>query len=199
MKAYLLLLIVFLLSCNSPPVKINHYLLSTPNNVEALKKHKTAGLVLLRQVSIADYLRQPNLVILLEQHKLYYSPRDVWAESLKSAFSQALLQDLNHSQAQRYINVNSPLADQANTSIQIDLAHFHSTHLSTVVMSGRYWLSAHSSEQEKAEPVSITEHSFYYELDLQQDGFAHAVDQLRATVTLLGKQIDKDIALLTHN
>jgi hypothetical protein len=194
-----MLLFVFLLSCNSPPVKINHYLLNTPNNSQVPEKHKNAGIVLLRQVNIADYLRQPNLVLLLEQHKLHYSPRDVWAESLKSAFSQALLQDLNHSQDQHYISASSPLGDQANISINIDLAHFHSTHLSTVVMSGRYWLSAHNSQQKKAKQVPITEHSFYYELDLQKDGFAHAVDQLRATLTLLSKKIEKDIALLTHN
>ena len=195
----LLLLIIALFSCNSAPVNIHHYLLNTPMAVVAVQKNQTLPIVVLKQVNIADYLRQSNLVMLLAQHELYYSRQDVWAESLQSSFYQALLQELNQSSSHNYVSVQSPLADKASTSISIDLAHFHSTYLSTVVAAGNYWLATSSQKTNKNDALSITENSFYYELTLQHDGFAHAVNQLRETVTKLAHKINQDIAALPHN
>lgn len=189
---------VAVLGCSTAPVKINHYLLNTPKG-GVVQKELDLPLVLIKQVNIADYLRQANLVILLTQHEVYYSPQDVWAESLQSSFTQALLEELNNARTHHYIGVNSPLAALASSTISIDLAHFHSTHLSTVVQSGRYWITTTSNKLIEKSDTAITEQKFYFELDLQQDGFAHAVDKLRETVTLLAQQINREIVAMPHN
>ena len=92
----------------------------------------------------------------------------------------------------------APEAIDANTSISIQLAHFHATDKSTVVSSGRYWLSGINQQIDQNKNLTSSSHIFFFESQLTQDGYAHAVEQLRTLVTSLGTQIEKDIAALPN-
>lgn len=196
MKALIIILGICLFSCSVPGVKIHYYLLDSHADKLPVVGEQVLPIVLVKPLVIADYLRQPNLVMLLEQHQIHYSLQDVWAESLQTAFHRALLQDLNSSDSHHYISASSPLVNKASRTISIDLAHFYSTDVFNVVTSGQYWLSGSRLKESKQDALSITKYPFYYELDLQQDGFSHAVNQLRATVRLLAKQINQDVMAL---
>jgi uncharacterized lipoprotein YmbA len=198
------LCMALLSSCTSKPLSVRYYLLHTPmNNVsDTITETKTAKakpVAVLKLVNVADYLRQSSLVMQVNQHELYYSRQDVWAEKLQSSFYKALLQDLNVSSPQNYVASSSPSAKHASNVVTIKLEHFHTTDSSTVVSSGQYWLSVNdpqTSQNSKNQHIDISSHSFFFETPLKQDGYAHAVEQLRATVVSLSRQIEKDIANL---
>jgi len=193
------LCMALLVGCTSKPLSVRYYLLHTPENNLPNTADKTKPTAVLQLLNVADYLRQTNLVMQIDQHELYYSRQDVWAEKLESSFYKALLQDLNTSGHQNYVASSAPEAIDATTSISIQLAHFHATDKSTVVSSGRYWLSGSNQQIEQNKNLTSSSHVFFFESQLKQDGYAHAVEQLRTLVTSLATQIEKDIAALPNN
>jgi hypothetical protein len=200
MKIVIMCLCIALLSsCTSEPLNVRYYLLHTPENEVSRTSDDSKPSVVLQLINVADYLRQSSLVMQVGQHELHYSRQDVWAEELQTSFYNALLQELNISSQQNYVALTAPNASLATTSITITLKHFHVTDVSTVVASGQYWLSANNALLNKLESTPISSHAFFFELDLKQDGYAHAVEQLRALITNLATQIEKDITALPNN
>jgi uncharacterized lipoprotein YmbA len=194
-----------LIGCTSKPLSVRYYLLHTPDLLHASENADLSTgdvvktIVVLKLLTVADYLRQASLVMQVDKHQLYYSRQDVWAEKLHSSFYKALLQDLNADGQKNYVASSSPNAASASAAITIKLEHFHATDRSTVVSSGRYWLSENEMAKDKHSEHASTSHSFFFESDLTQDGYAHAVKQLRGLVNNLAKQIEKDIAALPNN
>lgn len=193
------LCLTFLNSCTSEPLSVRYYLLHTPENKVTNTSDNAKPIVVLQLLDVADYLRQPSLVMQVDQYELHYSHQDVWAEKLQSSFFKALLQDLNTTEQRNYVASSSPEAINAIMKISVKLEHFHATNASTVVSSGRYWLSAHKLQNDKNKDLANSSHSFYFRSELKQDGYAHAVKQLRTLVDDLAKQIEKDIAALPSN
>lgn len=193
------LCMTLLVGCTSKPLSVRYYLLHTPENNLPNTADKTKPIAVLQLLNVADYLRQTSLVMQVDQHELYYSSQDVWAEKLESSFYKALLQDLNTSGQRSYVASSAPEEIDATTSISIQLAHFHATDKSTVVSSGRYWLSGSNQQIEQNKNLTSSSHVFFFESQLKQDGYAHAVEQLRTLVTSLATQIEKDIAALPNN
>ena len=198
------LFIALLISCTSEPLSVRYYLLHTPeSNVSNITLEtqpiKAKPIVVLLLLNVADYLRQSSLVMQVNQHELHYSRQDVWAEKLQSSFYKALLQDLNAIGQRNYIAATSPDSTFAMTTVSIQLEHFHATGASTVVSSGRYWMSVLDPETYKSKDRVTSSHTFFFESDLKQDGYAHAVEQLRTLIVSLSKKIEKDIAALPNN
>jgi uncharacterized lipoprotein YmbA len=195
-------------SCTSKPLSVRYYLLHTPeikvSNTTLVTKSttstptKTKPIAVLQSLDVADYLRQSSLVMQVDQHQLYYSRQDVWAEKLQSSFYKALLQDLNATGQRNYVASDSPNATQAAAAVTIRLDHFHATDSSTVVSSGRYWLSGNNQQIDKVINLTSSSHVFFFESDLKQDGYAAAVKQMRTLVTSLATQIEKDITALPN-
>lgn len=184
------ILFSLLSACTSQPLVVNYYLLHTPaaDAKTATTQPHPDRLVVLEKAQVADYLRQSNLVMQVGQNELYFSKQDIWAQDLQSAFQEALVQDLNQSLERNYVLDNSPFASSATTNLEIKLEHFHATDASTVVTSGKYWLNSHNGQ--------LAEHHFYFELALEQDGYAHSVKKLRQLVELIATQIQKDVMAL---
>jgi uncharacterized lipoprotein YmbA len=193
------LCVVLLVGCTSKPLSVRYYLLYTPENKVPVISNDAKPIAVLKSLDVADYLRQSSLVMQVAQHELYYSRQDVWAEKLQSSFYKALLQDLNATGQRNYVASFSPSATHAAVDITVKLEHFHATDSSTVVSSGRYWLSVNERQTDKNNDLATTSHSFFFESQLKQDGYAHSVEQLRTLVHSLSKQIEKDIAALPNN
>jgi uncharacterized lipoprotein YmbA len=189
MKILITLLLTLMgTACTSAPQTVHYYLLHTPSLQQTDNSHSGKPTVALKTIVVADYLRQSSLVLQLNQHELYYSRQDVWAESLQSSFTKALLQDLNHSTPLSYISAlapSGPISDQ----VSIKLEHFHITHNASVVASGHYWLTNNDSPL-----ASSFSKTFFFERPLQEDGYEHAVQQLRKLVTALAQQLGQDVA-----
>jgi uncharacterized lipoprotein YmbA len=197
------LCMALLIGCTSEPLSVRYYLLHTPENkfskmTLVTQPAKTKPIVVLQLLNVADYLRQSSLVIQINQHELHYSRQDVWAEKLQSSFYKALLQDLNAIGQRNYVPSSSPNSTHASATISIRLEHFHATDASTVVSSGHYWVSALNPKIVKSKDLVTSSHAFFFESDLEQDGYVHAVEQLRTLVVSLSKQIERDIAALPN-
>lgn len=199
MKIITFCLCMLLLSCTSEPLNVRYYLLHTPQNTGDIKSATAKPIAVLQALSIADYLRQSSLVLQVDEHELHYARQDVWAEALQSSFYNALLQDLNTIGLRNYVAATAPDAQGASTIIRVQLDHFHATDASTVVSSGRYWLSVKDLKGDKNNVMAAAAHGFYFESELTQDGYAHGVEQLRTLVSHLANQIEKDVAVLSHH
>lgn len=200
MKTSLILLFLGLLaSCTSKPLIMKYYVLHTPENKISDNSNKTKPMVLLQMVDVAEYLNQSGLVMQIDKYELYYSRQDVWAEKLQSSFYKALLEDLNATGQRVYVEHNSPNAEFAVASIKVELEHFHATDTSRVVSSGRYWLSLSDPNVTENKKLTTSSQPFFFESELNQDGYAHAVEKLRTLINSLAKQIERDIAALPNN
>ena len=193
------LCIALLSSCSSKPLNVRYYLLHTPEMKISDTTDKIKPMVVFQLLNVADYLRQSSLVIQVAQHELHYSRQDVWAETLQSSFYKALLQDLNTTSERIYVASSSPNAMFAEVAITLKLEHFHTTDSSTVVSSGQYWLSVNTPQTNKNKEMTASSYPFFFESGLKQNGYAHAVEQLRALIFILSKKIEKDIAALPNN
>jgi uncharacterized lipoprotein YmbA len=194
-----LLSLVLLASCTSKPLMVKYYSLHTPDNKILNTRVQTKPIIILQMVDVAEYLNQSGLVMQIDKYELYYSRQDVWAEKLQSSFYKALLEDLNAAGQRNYVVYNSPSAVFASSKIKVELAHFHATDTSTVVSSGRYWLSLNDPQAAENKKFTTTSQVFFFESELKQDGYAHAVEKLRTLINDLAKQIEKDIAALPNN
>ena len=200
MKTVMICLCMALLSsCTSKPLSVHYYLLHTPDNNVSHQVDESKPTVVLQLINVADYLQQSSLVMQIGQHELHYSHQDVWAEKLQASFYNSLLKDLNVAGQRNYVASSSPNVSLAVTSVAITLEHFHATDVSTVVSSGQYWLSENMTSTNQRKSVVASSHSFFFESELKQDGYSHAVKQLRTLITRLAKQIETDIAAPPNN
>lgn len=151
----------------------NHSSVSTPA-VSDISKRKQNGI----KVTLPDYLNQPQLVIKLSRHKLHFSHFNHWAEPLKSGFYKSLISDLNSTDINnRYSYFNE--VSTTDSTITINVEHFHITEHSTVILNGQYVHSDNSKQYQQ----------FDLQLQLEKDGFEHAVAQLRKLVSQLALEI----------
>ncbi|MGB1261657.1 MAG: PqiC family protein [Cognaticolwellia sp.] len=200
MKPALIIIIFSLIlltacSANNTPTT-QYYLLNSPTtltpitqqNVEknsAFTPEKQA--ISINLLPLPDYLQQANLVLQLANHQLHYSHTHMWAEPLNKAIAKALANDLNHSNNSALFSVNSAFNTPETADIVLKITSFQATHQSQVLLIGSYRLQTNNLEQ-----GSKTQH-FNFAVTLTEDGYPHAVEQMRAAITLLAQQLSASI------
>ncbi len=187
-KFFILSIGILLQACTSPAQKINYYLLHTVSVDTVKKVNPQSPRIILSKIQLADYLRPDSLVLQLGEHELFYSPKDIWAETLQTSISKALLFDLNQqSNDYQYLNHTSANQGSASYELILQIDHFLATDKSQVVAAGKYWLlNRETGEQILFEP-------FYLQQVLNKDGYPHAVEQLRTLVLALSHEISRGI------
>lgn len=198
-----ILLIVVIVGCSTKSAPNSHYyLLNSPTlNAETLRQTSTniataaksskhhLPVITLTVLELPDYLKQPNLVLQLSDHQLHYANFHQWAEPLQTSITQALNQDINRYDS-RFRYVTPPSHSKVSAALIIDINAFHATHQSQVILTGKYWL------KNKNIPLKLDDKSFTFSINLSDNGYAHAVTQMRNAITLLAKQITSDIATI---
>ena len=186
-----LILCIVLQACTSAPININYYLLHTAEGQNVAQKSPQATKIVLGKIILADYLRQNSLVIQLNKNQLYYSPLDIWAESLDVGINKALLADLNQQTGDyQYTRFAAPQSTSATYELVIEIEHFLASNDSTVIASGNYWLIDKSTGK-----VTFSD-NFYLQKDLSTDGYSHAVAQLRVLLNSLSQNINLKITTM---
>lgn len=190
MKYVTVVFLCFILfACVTPVSTVQYYLLNTADDDAPAAKVGQQETIVLASVQLADYLNKINLVMKIAENQLYYSEQDVWAQSLQTGIYQTLLRDLNSQAMQsHYIAMNSPNAKQTNKRLLVEFSHFMPTDQSQVIASGKYWLVDTSN----VDNTGIS-NNFSYAIPLHQDGYAHAVTQLKALLGLLSQDIIKQL------
>lgn len=195
MKPILIVSIVsiFLLAACSAntPQKSQYYLLNSPtstNNVNI--RHENSQKITLTLLELPDYLKQPSLVLQLSNHQLHYSHFHMWAEPLQSSFLEALTQDLNNINSRlHYFVIAASSQETSSDVVFVKVNAFHATHQSQAILTGTYWL------QGKDVTDQIAEHNFNLTVALNQDGYEHAVEQMRKSVSQLAQKIVNTLAI----
>lgn len=176
-------LLIWLWGC-STNTPVNHYYLLTPPESDAttrqIEAHHT---VVLMPVWLASYLQQGSLVMQTKPHELHFSHNHLWGQRLEQGITQAMLNEMNK-QGIKLISEHETSNDQKHIRLEVHIEHFLPTDNAEVLLSGHYRVIHKDSSK-------IGEHRFYYTQALKNDGYEHAVGQMR---DLIG-QLTKDIAL----
>lgn len=177
----LLLLLCFLLmaGCSSVPEQnTQYYLLYNHSTALMPSSDKNVNRKPIKiEISLPAYLNQPNLVIKLSEHNLHFALHHQWAEPLKQGFYKSLINDIDQE------GTYNPLINATKTSIptlNVNVEHFHITENSMVILSGQYWQSGSATSSLER---------FDLRLPLEQDGYEHAITQLRRLITQLALKI----------
>ena len=190
LTSYFVGFIWLLTGCSSAPLsQTNYYILNNQN--AALKASEVSGelskpkkIILLSVRDLPEYLNQPHLVMQMADHQLNYAHFHLWAEPLQLGFKKALLAELNKNSTMAYfIAENRDNKQSGLTTLAVNIDYFHAGSNSLVTLSGQYWLSTpHKSESIQVKP-------FYFEQQLELDGYPHSVAKMRALVAKLASKI----------
>ena len=184
--------IILLTACSAnTPQKTQYYLLNSPTSTNSAAVHnKNSQNIAITLIELPDYLKQPSLVLQLSSHQLHYSHFHMWAEPLQSSFLEALRQDLNHINSRLHYFVTAASSPEASSDVVfVKINAFHATHQSQAILTGTYWL------QGKDFTGEIAEHNFNLTVALNQDGYEHAVEQMRKIVSQLAQKIVNTLAI----
>lgn len=183
------LLMCFLSGCSTKPAnKMSYYLLNEAASSDELSSESIKRIVVsVQDVRLSGYLDKDNLAMQLDEHRVYYSHQDFWAEPLETGVQKALLQDLNqHSSDVQFSEAKTPMIHPISAELIIEVEHFLATDKSSVILSGKYWVTQALGNQKQFKPLYQT---FNYSLPLKEDGYGHAVAQMRQLITLLSSDI----------
>lgn len=177
-------LVVLLSSCSSNseiPLETNYYLLNSQHlAMNSVSINKT---VVVEVLELPAYLDQPQLVMQLNTHQLHYARFEMWAEPLQTGFTKALINDLNlNNNSIQFVTdeLKSDKKDGDKLIVRID--YFHPSTASKVVLSGIFWTENNNDQ-------NIIQQHFSFELLLNEDGYTHAVAQMRRLVSMMSASV----------
>jgi len=174
----LCLLLAGIVGCASEPVTVHYYALVPPVSAadEVVQRTDKPTLVIER-VELAQYLRQPGMVIQTGSNQLQGSKNNLWAESLELALPKALVRELQRqSDDYSYYLKTLDFVDRTDYRLRLRIDSLQATAQGEVVTSGRFQLiSEHGSKPQ----VFV---DFNFQRDLDQDGFEHSVEQIQLLV-----------------
>lgn len=183
-------------SSNNTP-KTQYYLLNSPTKAisvepatekSADEKKSTLSITLLE---LPNYLAQPNLVLQLSNHQLHYSNFHMWAEPLNLGLAQALTHDLNTINSRYNVSVTPEVSSATPADVVIKITAFQATHQSQVILVGNYTLKF--SDLRLKNTAKSQENHFKFAIELNDDGYPHAVKKMREVVLHLAQKISKNI------
>lgn len=177
-------LIVSLTSCSSSsdiPLETNYYLLNSEYKAKrSLNINKT---VVVEVLELPAYLHQPHLVMQLNTHQLHYARFDMWAEPLQTGFTKAFITELNlNNKNIQFVTDGFKLNDVNVNKLVIRVDYFHPSTASKVILSGVFWRENNEEQYKEQQP-------FYFELLLNEDGYTHAVVQMRKLVSMMSASV----------
>ncbi|WIO73224.1 PqiC family protein [Porticoccaceae bacterium LTM1] len=182
-KLLLTCLIILTAGCASSPLTVSYYLLDNDARVSQ-EKAPVQQHLLLKDISVANYLQQPELCILDDNYQLYFSSRHQWGEPLVNSIARVLNDDLLRSAAIQLVRVNDPDVVQANKWLKLNIDHFAPTSGGEVILAGTYWLG---------EGVQVTRQPFSYRTALEGDGYSQSVAKQRELLVQLSESIANQV------
>jgi uncharacterized lipoprotein YmbA len=188
MRIWLITSVLLLLSACSAIEKeqpVNYYVLDAKPS--ALTTKAITQNIAIDRVELPDYLNQPNIVLRDDSQKLHVAYYHSWADDLGSSIRRVIISELN------VLSNDSRFSARCTDceSIKLSLNHFYPTTEGEVVLAGDY--------QIKPLNKPMTTQSFLITLDLENDGYEHAVDKMRLALFQLAAKINNTLIALTNN
>jgi len=180
-RSVLLLTSLLLLGCSAIEAEkpVNYYVLDAKPS--AVNKKLIRSTYAVNPIELPDYLNQPNIVLRDESQRLHIAYYHSWADDLASTIRRVVITELNSAKNNARFNARCDNCD----SIAVTLAHFYPTTQGEVVLSGSYQVI-------KAEQLPLSQ-DFFIQVDLDEDGYEHAVEKMREALVALTTLINQNI------
>ena len=193
--------VIFLLGCSSSsPIETKYYLLNSPTSLHEEGSPTVSNDILLQKIAnkekilitinTADYLQQPFLVMQIDQHTLHYAQSHLWADPLHKEISNAITADLNAMNTQsHFVVARSHQVNKSFSTLTINIEHFHASDTGNVILSGNFKKTNINDTHSSSISHSNEHNKFYLEQALTEDGYTHAVFQMRKALKRLALKI----------
>lgn len=173
-------------ACASSPAEDHYYsLVLAADDPVAPESDVVTGLLIVGPVQLPEFLQKRGLTMQMDTNQIRTANHHFWAESLDEAISKVLTRDLaGHNRSLAVERDSGRWTTGGTCRVRIEFDKFHATSRSSVVNSGRYWLS--SGESSVKQEFDLTER-------LSADGYGHAVEALRQSLRTLSTRIVETI------
>ena len=189
-------LIVLATGCSTIEVPTSYYSVNTvsPQPVlspliqnNSITKATPLKYVLLHNIGMADFLKTGSIVMQINEQQLQLSNHHFWADKLPRAISVNLARQLSISNKNLVVS-NKGYKNKPTQLYVIDLyfEQFTITHNNETVVSGSY--SVHSKHNEQSKKIF-----FDIRQPLTKDGYNHAIEAFKQSLTELSALLIKDI------
>jgi uncharacterized lipoprotein YmbA len=171
----LVLIVLCLAACASgPATPIEYYVLAPQvSAADSVVERSNRPTLVIENVDLAAYLRQTGMIIQTGNNQILVSRTHLWAESLESALPKALVRELQRqSDDYSYYLKSVDWVGETDYRLRLRIDSLQSTDRGEVVSAGRYQLIS------AAAPGSPVVVDFNLARDLDQDGYAYAVEQI---------------------
>jgi len=180
-SSLLLITSLVLLGCSTLETEkpVSYYVLDAKPS--ALIKKRIRSLYKVNPIALPDYLNQPNIVLRDQSQRLHIAYYHSWADDLASTIRRVIISELNNAKNTARFKARCTYCD----SITVTLDHFYPTTQGEVILSGFYQI-------EKRDKTSYSQ-DFFIKVDLDENGYEHAVKKMRAALIALTLKINKQL------
>ena len=189
-KSLLIVLSLFSLSCSNTEVGIHYYSLNAieaqPQNTFTIEKNKKNIVVVIEDVTLADFLNTGSLVMQIDSHQIQLSNQHRWGNKLSKAITAHLMKTLSSASniyAEHKTAKNETLADHQLT---LSFEQFTITNKHETVISGYYLIQSKLKGNSKKSFFDIRQ-------PLTQDGYNHAVENFKKSLVELSSQVMNEL------
>lgn len=189
------LIVLCLAACASGPgAPIEYYVLAPQiSAVDSVIERSNRPTLVIENVDLATYLRQAGMIIQNGTNQILVSRTHLWAESLESALPKALVRELQRqSNDYSYYLKSADWVGETDYRLRLRIDSLQSTDRGEVVSAGRYQLI---SAEDAGSPVVV---DFNFARDLDQDGYAYAVEQMGVLIGQIAGAILASVDKLEH-
>jgi uncharacterized lipoprotein YmbA len=191
----LVLIVLCLAACASgPATPIEYYVLAPQvSAADSVVERSNRPTLVIENVDLAAYLRQTGMIIQTGNNQILVSRTHLWAESLESALPKALVRELQRqSDDYSYYLKSVDWVGETDYRLRLRIDSLQSTDRGEVVSAGRYQLIS------AAAPGSPVVVDFNLARDLDQDGYAYAVEQIGLLIGQIAGAILASVDKLEH-
>lgn len=188
-----LLVLVILSGCANESVTIKYYKLGSQESASGMNRSAkdmvSRPLILIEPIGLADFLRQPGLVIQKTNHQIQISNIHRWSEDLQRATSRIIRKNLEAALPDyRFENQSGQWKTKPQFRISIELEEFHIVnHQKHVKASGQFWFF------DDKRNLLLKKHFTFVE-PINKNGYEHAVSKLELSLRTLSKMIIKNLS-----
>ena len=175
-----------LAACASSPVEDHYYSLVLAADDSAAPADTVANaLLIVGPIQLPEFLNKRGLTMQVDSNQVQTANHHFWAEPLEEAISKVLVRDIANRNSEIGVERDAGRWTVDGTCrLRVEFDKFHATNRSSVVSSGRYWVSAADSTVKQE--FDVTQR-------LSADGYGHAVAALRESLGDLATQINDTI------
>lgn len=184
-----LCLIVFLNACSSSSKSssdtvTNYYLLDAQ---PSSSQNTASRAVVLTEIRVPDYLRQPKLVMREDGHKMTFANYHKWAEFLPASIHRALRSELEQNSLDFRVSSTQSNCEPCFGEVSVLIDHFYPTSQGEVVLAGSVELRLKNAPTPKRV-------DYNYQATLESGGYNNAVAQMRSLLGQLASDIKTQLA-----